>query len=519
MAKTKSGNNRERVVFNTLFLYLRMIVTIAVGLYASRVVLNVLGESDFGIFSLVGGVVVVLGFLNSGMLQASQRFLSYSLGKRDFTNVCKTFWATWYAHVFLAIAIVVIGEIAGLYVVNYVLSIPADRLGAANWVFQCSLFTCVASVLSVPYNSAIIAHERMDFFAYISILEAVLKLLIIYLLLVVSFDKLVLYAILMLSVQALVRFIYTIYCKRRFEECNSRKTFDKTITKDILSFAGWSLVGNFGIVCRDQVTNILFNVFFQTPVINAARGIATHVSGIISTFATNITMAINPQITKNYSSGNIRECVMLVNMGCRASFYMLTLLIVPFVVNIDYVLGLWLGKVPENTSLFLYFILAVSLIYSLSQPVTIAIQATGEIKAFQIWIFVLTIVEVALTYAVLWSTGILVFALIPSVVVNMLSAVVRIVILRRYIAEYDYRQYFLDVVLRCVAVFVFSYLMALLLHSIFGYDGFWLFLVECMSIAVATGIVIFILGLKSQERRMVTVKLLDRINHLLRNRI
>src|SRR5574344_45325 len=184
---TKSRNNKERVIFNTLFLYLRMIVTIAVGLYASRMVLNVLGESDFGIFSLVGGVVVILSFLNSGMLQASQRFLSYSLGKSDFHDVCRTFWATWYAHVFLAIVLVIIGELAGLYVVNYVLSIPDDRMVAANWVYQCSLFTCAVSVLSVPYNSAIIAHERMDFFAYASILEAVLKLLIIYLLLVVSY--------------------------------------------------------------------------------------------------------------------------------------------------------------------------------------------------------------------------------------------------------------------------------------------------------------------------------------------
>lgn len=263
---TQQKNNKERVIFNTLFLYLRMIVTIAVGLYASRIVLNVLGESDFGIFSLVGGVVVILSFLNSGMLQASQRFLSYSLGKSDFQDVCRTFWATWYAHVFLAFVIVIIGELAGLYVVNYVLSIPADRMVAANWVYQCSLFTCAVSVLSVPYNSAIIAHERMDFFAYASILEAVLKLLIIYLLLVVSYDKLILYALLMLSVQVFVRFLYTVYCKRHFEECNSGRTYDKAVTKEILSFAGWSLLGNFGITCRDQVTNIIFNVFFHSPV-------------------------------------------------------------------------------------------------------------------------------------------------------------------------------------------------------------------------------------------------------------
>ena len=494
---TKSRNNKERVIFNTLFLYLRMIVTIAVGLYASRIVLNVLGESDFGIFSLVGGVVVILSFLNSGMLQASQRFLSYSLGKSDFLDVCRTFWATWYAHVFLAIVIVIIGELAGLYVVNYVLSIPADRVVAANWVYQCSLFTCAVSVLSVPYNSAIIAHERMDFFAYTSILEAVLKLLIIYLLLVVSYDKLILYALLMLSVQVFVRFLYTVYCKRHFEECNSGRTYDKAVTKEILSFAGWSLLGNFGITCRDQVTNIIFNVFFQTPVVNAARGIA-----------------INPQITKNYSSGNIKESVSLVYMGCRASFYMLTLIVVPFVVNVDYVLELWLERVPENTSLFLYFILGVALIYSLSQPITVAIQATGDIKAFQIWIFSLMVLEVCLTYLVLWITGSLVYALVPSVVVNFISVAVRMALVKKKVGAYSFRQYAFDVVLRCVMVLMVSCIVAIYIHYMIGYESFVAFLGECVVLAVSTIVIILLFGLKRDERLQLVSKLTMSVKRL-----
>lgn len=516
---TQQKSNKERVIFNTLFLYLRMIVTIAVGLYASRIVLNVLGESDFGIFSLVGGVVVILSFLNSGMLQASQRFLSYSLGKSDFLDVCRTFWATWYAHAFLAIVIVIIGEIVGLYVVNCVLSIPAGRIEAANWVYQCSLFTCAVSVLSVPYNSAIIAHERMDFFAYTSILEAVLKLLIIYLLLVVSYDKLILYALLMLSVQFFVRFLYTVYCKRHFDECNSVRTYDKAITKDILSFAGWSLLGNFGITCRDQVTNIIFNVFFQTPVVNAARGIATQVSGIISTFATNITMAINPQITKNYSSGNIKESVSLVYMGCRASFYMLTLIVVPFVVNVDYVLELWLEKVPENTSLFLFFILGVALIYSLSQPITVAIQATGEIKAFQIWIFSLMVLEVCLTYIVLWITGSLVYALVPSVVVNFITVAVRMVLVKKKVSAYSFRQYACDVVFRCIMVLLISFLVAIFIHNSIDYESFVAFLGECVVLAVSTSVIILLFGLKREERFQLVSKLTMSVKRLNERRV
>lgn len=499
---------------NTLFLYARMIVTIAVGLYASRIVLSVLGDTDFGIYSLVGGIVVLLSFLNSGMLQASQRFLSYALGRNDEDTINNTFWASWYAHLILAIAIIIIGEIIGLYLVNHVLSIPAERMVAANWVYQCSLLTCAVSVLSIPYNSAIIAHEHMDFFAYVSILEAVLKLLIIYILLVISYDKLILYAILMLTVQSLIRYIYIIYCHRKLPECKSHRTYNKGITRQILTFAGWSLLGNLGITCRDQGTNIILNLFFQTPVINAARGIATQVSGIISTFATNITMAINPQITKNYSSGNIKESVSLVYMGCRASFYMLTLIVVPFVVNVDYVLELWLERVPENTSLFLYFILGVALIYSLSQPITVAIQATGDIKAFQIWIFSLMVLEVCLTYLVLCITGSLVYALVPSVVVNFISVAVRMALVKKKVGAYSFRQYAFDVVFRCFMVLLISCVVAIYIHYMIGYESFVAFLGECVVLAVSTIVIILLFGLKRDERLLLVSKLTMSVKRL-----
>lgn len=489
-----------------------MIVTIAVGLYASRIVLNVLGDSDFGIFSLVGGIVVLLSFINSGMLQASQRFLAYAIGQDHTETQNNTFWASWYAHLFLAIAIIIIGELCGLYVVNTILSIPADRIVAANWVYQCALFTCAISVLSVPYNSVIIAHEHMNFYAYICILEAILKLLIIYLLLIISYDKLILYAILMLTIQTLIRYIYIIYCNKNFAECKSKRQYDRMITRRILSFAGWSLLGNLGITCRDQCTNIILNIFFQTPVINAARGIATQVSGIISTFATNITMALNPQITKNYASGNITESSSLVYMGCRASFYMLTLIIIPFVVNIDYVLALWLEKVPANTSLFLYFILGVALIYAISQPITIAIQATGRIKEFQIWLFILIIIEILLTSATLWITGNLVYALVPSIVMNALSAIMRIVILKKMVETYNYYIYIKDVVIRCFIVICTSYFAASYIHTLIEYDNFIVFLMECIAITTTVSSIIFVLGLKTEERSFVISKIKKHIS-------
>ena len=347
----------------------------------------------------------------------------------------------------------------------------------------------------------------MNFFAYVSILEAVLKLLIIYILLVISYDKLILYAILMLTVQSLIRYIYIIYCHRKLPECKSHRTYNKGITCQILTFAGWSLLGNLGITCRDQGTNIILNLFFQTPVINAARGIATQVSGIISTFATNITMAINPQITKTYAAGNITESASLVYMGCRASFYMLTIISLPLAVNIDYVLSLWLEVVPTYTSLFMYFILGTALIYSMSQPITVAIQATGKIKNFQIWIFTLVIIEIALTSAVLWITESLIYALVPSLVMTAMSAAMRIIILKGIVSKYSYYTYIKDVVIRCCIVIIASYYASSYLHNIIGHNNFGIFLLECTLITITTTSIIWLLGLKAEEKRYVKHKI------------
>lgn len=499
------NNERSRVMVNTIFLYLRMMVTIAIGLYTSRVVLDILGASDFGIFSLVGSIITVLGFLNAGMLQASQRFMSYALGEGDSVKIERTFWASWYAHILLALGVLVVGESIGPLMVSHVLKIPADRLDAAHWVLQCSIVTCVVSIISIPYNSAIISHERMKSFAYISILEATLKLLIVYLLLVVNGDKLILYAVLMVAVQVLIRFIYSIYCHRNFAECNSRRYLDRTMVRRIMTFAGWSFLGNLGIMSRDQGTSALLNIFYKTTVINAARGIALQASGHFVSFASNITMALNPAIVKNYASGNLEESHRLVMIGCRAAFFMLTLMVVPFFVNIDYVLTLWLGsgKVPDNTSLFMYVVIGGYMIYAMSQPVTTAIQATGNIRNFQIWIFVFMMAELILVALVLWTTGSLLYAMIPSLLNQLLSALMRILIIRNMHSIYSLRHYLLQVCARCMVVFGISFGIAYSIHRAIDYDGFVLFLAECAVILITTMATIYLIGLNGYEREYV----------------
>lgn len=281
MENNPSGN--KRIAKNTLLLYFRMLLTILVGLYTSRVVLNTLGISDYGVYNIVGGVVTMLAFLNSAMVAASQRFISFELGTGDLEKLKKVFCTSVSIHITLAILILIVAETIGLWFVNAYLNIPLDRMEAANWVYQCSVLTLILTIISVPYNSCIVAHEHMRAFAYVSIVEVILKLAIVYLLLIGDFDKLILYAILIAVVAFIIRIIYGIYCKQNFEECTYHFLFDRKLFKEMFAFAGWSVIGNLGFSLKDQGSNIILNLFGGTTV-NAARGIAMQVNGIISNF-------------------------------------------------------------------------------------------------------------------------------------------------------------------------------------------------------------------------------------------
>lgn len=453
-----------------------MMITILVGLYASRVVLQTLGESDYGIYSLAGSIVLMLNFLNTGMMQASQRFIAYAIGAGDEEKLRRSFGASLYTHIAIAIICVILAESVGLYIVQH-LNIPADRMTAANWVYQCSIATFVFSVLSVPYNSCIIAHEKMNFYAYISILDSVLKLVIIYLLVWSPVDKLISYAILILLIQILIRLIYVIYCRCHFEECARRAPLHKSTMKDMFGFASWSIVGNMGFSLRDQGVNIILNYFFGT-IMNAARGIASQLSSIINGFATNITLALNPPIVKSYAGGDIDRSMSLVYRGCRAAFSLLMLITIPFLCNVDYILTLWLGKVPMNTSLFVLFILLNSMIYSMSQPITVAIQATGDIKVFQIVICALLLLELGTTGIVLYLTGNLVWSLIPSTLISFAAIISRFAILKHIVNEYSWKTYIFSVILRCTISYVICYLIAWTIHTHIAENSFIMLAVE-----------------------------------------
>lgn len=388
--------NNKRIAKNTLLLYVRMLFMLVISLYTSRVVLNTLGVVDYGINNVVGGVIAMLGFLTGSLGAASSRYITYDLGKGNMAVMKKTFGNILTIHFILAAIVLVIGETLGLWFMSTQLQIPPERETAAIWVYQFSIFSSILAVVSVPYNATIIAHEKMSAFAYISIADAVLKLLIVYLLVIIPYDKLIIYAILYFCIQAFDRIVYGVYCSRHFEETHTRLRYDGKLFREIFSFAGWTMNGNLAVMGYTQGLNILLNIFFG-PAVNAARGIAVQVQGVCQQFCNNFQMALNPQLTKSYAQKDLENMHRLLVKSSKFSFYILFFIVLPLMFEAEFVLKLWLGIVPEHTVTFLRLILVVGLLYTLSNPIIVSVHATGRLKKFQIieGTMLLTIVPIA----------------------------------------------------------------------------------------------------------------------------
>lgn len=317
---TQTSSNNKRIAKNTLLLYARMLFTMAVSLFTSRVILNTLGVEDFGIYNVVGGVVAMFGFINSSMTSATQRYITFALGIGDEKRLQTVFSTTLQIHTLIAVLIVLLGETIGLWFLYNKMQIPIERMEAAFWVLQCSIVAAVVMIISVPYNADIIAHEKMSAFAYISVLEVVLKLVIVYILIVFTVDKLILYSFLLLDVQLFIRFCYSYYCNKHFKETKYHHIWDKSLFKEMTRFAGWSMFGNLSAVLFTQGLNMLLNVFFG-PIVNAARAVAVQVQSAILQFVGNFQMALNPQITKTYAQNEMLEMHKLMFRSARFSFF------------------------------------------------------------------------------------------------------------------------------------------------------------------------------------------------------
>lgn len=382
-ALTEATASNSRIAKNALMLYIRMFLTMIVGLYTSRVVLNVLGVEDYGIYGVVGGVVAMLGFLNASMSGATSRFLTFELGRGNQKRLADTFSSALIAHIGIAVIVLIVAETVGLWFLNHKLVIPESRMPAAHWVYQCSIISAMLNITQVPYNAAIIAHEKMDVYAYVEILNVTLKLLIVYLLTIGNFDKLILYAILVLAVSALIMMVYCIYCIRHFQEYHFHLIWDKTILKPLLSFSGWNLYGNMGGIFQQQGTNFVVNFFFGV-VMNAAVSIGLMVANVVNQFASNVMLAFRPQIIKKYSVGDKQGMSSLTILAIKIIMFIYCLVAIPVFVEVENLLEIWLVDVPEHASVLCRLLLISIFFETIRYLLIIDIHASGNVKLVSI---------------------------------------------------------------------------------------------------------------------------------------
>ena len=495
-----NSQNNKRIAKNTLLLYVRMLFITAIGLYTSRIVLQALGVDDFGIYNVVGGVVAMLGFLQGSLGGASSRYITYDLGKGDIKVMKKTFGNIVSIHLLFAIITFIIGETIGLWFVVEKLNIIAERREAAMWVYQFSIFTSMISFISAPYNAAIIAHEKMSAFAYISIYEAVAKLLIVFLLLVSPFDKLILYAALLFLVQCSSQVIYNIYCYRHFEETKSKLAFDKKLFKEIFAYAGWTMNGTLAVMGYTQGLNIVLNLFFG-PAVNAARGIAVQVQNIAQQFCTNFQMALNPQIIKSYAQEDLGYMHKLVITSSKFSFFIMFFITLPLALEAGQVLYWWLGIVPEHTVNFLRLILCTSMLFALSNPIIISVHATGKLKRFQMIEGTMLLSIVPIAYLLLKFFNVQPESVfLVHIIVEICTQYARLKIVLPLI-NMDLNLYFHKVILRLIPVIVIVPLIPWWVHSLMA-PTIVSFLVVC-TVSVACLIIgIYFLGCDGKEKTM-----------------
>lgn len=415
-----------------MMLYFRMILTMIVSLYTSRVILNTLGVEDYGIYNVVGGVVSMFAFFNSAMSSATQRFLSFEIGKGDFAQLRKTFNATQIIHIGIAGVIFILAETVGLWFLKTYLVIPPERLEAAIWVYHFSVLSFMVSIIQVPYNATIIAHERMNVYAYVSIIEVLLKLLIVFMLTWITYDKLILYGILHFGVVFIIAAIYRVYTRSNFEESKFELVKDQKLYKTLISYSGWSLFGNIAGVAQGQGVNIILNIFFG-PVLNAARGIAIQVQSALQAFVSNFQIAVNPQIIKYYSADNKDYLLSLVIRSSKLSFYLFFSLSLPILLEVDLILKLWLNIVPDFAVIFTKLVLISILISCISGPLQTLVQATGKIRNYQIIISFLLLLILPLSYIFLKNGYPPEITLYITIVIELFALLFRLLLLKKLI--------------------------------------------------------------------------------------
>ena len=508
--ETDSQKNRK-IAKNTILLYMRTLFTMLVSLYTSRIILNVLGIDNYGIYNVIGGTISMFSIFSGSLSGAISRFITYGLGEGDIEKLKKIFSTSVSIQIGLAVFIFILAEIGGLWMLNSKLNIPADRMYAAHWVLQFSIFTFVTGLISTPYNACIIAHEHMKIFAYMGIFEVVMKLLFVVGLYFSPFDKLIVYSFLLFLIALILRMIYGIYCKRKFEECTYQFIIDKKLLKEMTGYACWGFFGNASYMFNTQGVNIIINLFFGVT-LNAARGIVAQVEAAVMQFVNNFTTAISPQITKSYASGNREYMFTLICRGTKFSFFLLLIFLIPIEFEAETLLKLWLGNVPEHAPLFLQLSLIGAAMVLLGNSSYTAIMATGIIRNYQLVVTLVGCMVFPLTW-VAYKLGLpaMTTYIIYIVIYGILNGI-RLLFMRKLLG-FRIRTFIRDVLCPILIVTISAVIVPGIISISTSPSVFRFILLTGISI-ISTAACIYTGGLTHNERKTISMKLKNRISQI-----
>lgn len=507
--ENESANNK-RIAKNTVFLYIRMFFIMAITLFTSRVVLSTLGVVDFGIYNVVGGIVAMMGLLNNAMAVSTQRYITFELGRDDTIRLKQIFSICFLIFILLSLIVIILAETIGLWFLNNKMVIPEDRITAANWVYQFAILSCIASLIVTPYNATIIAHERMNVYAYVGVAEALLRLGVVYLLLIIPSDRLSTYGLLMFLSQCIVTFMYVYYCTRHFKESRYHFYWERRLFKELVFYSGWNLFGSVSGLVKGQGLNILLNMFFN-PAVNASRGIAYQVNSAITQFFTNFYTAIRPQITKYYAQGNMNEMIKLIFRSSKFSFYLILLVSMPIIIETPYILRLWLGQLPEYVVPFTRIIIAISAIDSMASPLMTAAHATGRIRLYQSSVGTMTILNLPISYVFLKLGYSPLSVFYVSLFISIISLFVRLWIVNR-LMTFPIRDYILKVFGNSLLVSIVAFAIPIYIH-INTEENIKNIILVCLFCLVSYSGTVWCIGLNRNERHFIVEIIKKKIQH------
>lgn len=503
-------SNNKRIATNTLFLSVRLIITMLISLYTTRVLLSCLGVEDYGVYNVVCGFVTMFAFLNTSISNGIQRFFNFELGRNGVEAAKIVFNTALLIQILLAIVIIVLTESLGLWYLHNKIVVPDDRLVAAEWIFQLSVVSLLLTIFQAPFTAAVMAHEKMDFFAIVGIADAILKLLIVMILPLLHGDTLIIYGFLFSLISVFDIVIYIYYCKKNFEEICFCHLFNKTIFKSMLSFSGWNIFGTFSNMMKEQGINMLLNLFFG-PIVNAARGVAMQVNSALLGLVSNLTVAVRPQVVQSYAQGNIERTMQLTFSISKLTCMFLFLCCLPILLEIDYILRVWLGNtVPEHTNTFVIIIVATSFLNNLSGAISGVVHASGKMKLYQTSGSIVVLMSVPIAYAALSLGAPAEAALIISFITMLIAVIIALFVLKT-IVEYRIFDYIKSVIIPIFLVFFISFWPAYFFHK-FMEEGFARVIVVGIIAILTTTISILFVGFNNNERNLLKQIVYKKLN-------